>query len=202
MELALYAADEGMNSTDTAVVARYGEAAAEARRAGFINEVLSGEIRSDCLYVTERPETFLQLADAAAEQGAWCGALYARVGEGEPEPALYVIAPGLDDYNHDLAVTYSEDFPLRIADYSDDYWLKGVLSLNLAGIGREADENKVVLFYDTPLARRRLMPGAAILCAGQRYPILDVDDSDEGWLMVTLDTADARPLAGKDLVIQ
>ncbi|HJB67618.1 MAG TPA: hypothetical protein H9770_02110 [Candidatus Fournierella excrementigallinarum] len=66
----------------------------------------------------------------------------------------------------------------------------------------EADENKVVLFYDTPLARRRLSPGAAILCAGQRYPILDVDDSDEGWLMVTLDTADARPLAGKDLVIQ
>ena len=60
----------------------------------------------------------------------------------------------------------------------------------------------MVLFYDTPLARRRLTPGAAILCEGQRYPILDVDDSDEGWLMVTLDTADARPLAGKDLVIQ
>ena len=108
MELALCAADEGMNSTDTSVVARYDEAAAEARRAGFIDEVLSGQIRSDCLYVTERPETFLQLADAAAEQGAWCGALYAQVGEGEPEPALYVIAPGLDDYNHDLAVTYSD----------------------------------------------------------------------------------------------
>ena len=202
MELALYAADEGMNSTDTSVVARYDEAAAEARRTGFIDEVLSGEMRSDCLYVTERPETFLQLADAATEQGAWCGALYAREGESESEPALYVIAPGLNDYSHELAVTYSEDFPLRIADYSDDYWFDGVLSLNLADIGREADENKVVLFYDTPLARRRLTPDAAILCEGQRYPILDVDDSDEGWLMVTLDTADARPLAGKDLVIQ
>ena len=31
---------------------------------------------------------------------------------------------------------------------------------------------------------------------------LDVDDSDAGWLMVSLDTQDARPLAGKDLVIQ
>lgn len=125
-----------------------------------------------------------------------------REGESESEPALYVIAPGLDGYSHELAVTYSEDFPLRIADYSDDYWFDGVLSLNLADIGREADENKVVLFYDTPLARCSLTPGAAILCAGQRYPILDVDDSDKGWLMVTLDTADARPLAGKDLVIQ
>ena len=124
------------------------------------------------------------------------------MGNGEPEPALYVIAPGLDNYSHDLAVPYSEAFPLRIADYSDDYWFEGVLSLNLADIGREADENKVVLFYDTPLARRRLVPGAAILCEGQRYSILDVDDSDAGWLMVSLDTQDARPLAGKDLVIQ
>ena len=202
MELALYAADQGMNSTDTSVVARYNEEAAAARRAAFMDEVLAGELRPDCLYVTERPETFLRLADAASEQGAWCGALYARVGEGEAEPALYVIAPRLAEYSHALAVAYSEDFPLRIADYSDDHWSQGVLSLNLADIGREAEENKVVLFYDTPLARRRLVPGAAILCAGQRYDILDVDDSDEGWLMVTLDTADARPLAGKDLVIQ
>ena len=202
MELALYAADEGMNSTDTSVVARYNEEAVAALRTGFVNELLSGGMRADCLYVTERPETFLQLADAAAEQDAWCGALYAWVGNGEPEPALYVIAPGLDNYSHDLAVPYSEAFPLRIADYSDDYWFEGVLSLNLADIGREADENKVVLFYDTPLARRRLVPGAAILCEGQRYSILDVDDSDAGWLMVSLDTQDARPLAGKDLVIQ
>lgn len=202
MELALYAADEGMNSTDTSVVARYNEENAESRRADLFDEVLSGGMRANCLYVTERLDTFLQLADAAAEQGAWCGVLYARVGKDEPEPALYVIAPELDDYSHDLAVTYSEDFPLRIADYSDDHWFEGVLSLNLADIGREADENKVVLFYDTPLARRRLAQGKSILCEGQRYPILNVDDSDEGWLMVTLDTADARSLAGKDFVIE
>lgn len=202
MELALYAADEGMNSTDTAVVARYDEAAAQARRTGFINEVLSGGLQADCLYVTERPETFLQLADAAAEQGAWCGALYARVGDGAPEPVVYVIAPGLAGYSHELAVPYGEDFPLRVADHSDDYWFEGVLSTNLEDIGREADENRVVLFYDTPLARRRLTQGKAILCEGQHYPILDVDDSDEGWLIVTLETADARSLVGKDLVIQ
>ena len=202
MELALYAADEGMNSTDTSVVARYNEDAAAERRTAFINEVLSGKMRTDCLYVTEHAATFLSLADAAAEQGAWCGALYAKVGGSDPEPALYVIAPGLDEYSHSLAVTYSEEFPLRVADYSDDHWYEGILSLNLTDIGREADENKVALFYDTPLARRRLTQGAAILCDGQRYSILDVDDSDEGWLMVTLDTQDARPLAGKDLVIE
>ena len=202
LELALYAADEGMNSTDTAVVARYDEEAAAARRTGFIDEVLAGEMRPDCLYVTERPETFLQLADTADQQGAWCGALYASEGEGEPGPVLYVIAPGLEDYRHTLAVPYGENFPLRVADYSDDYWYEGILSTNLADIGRESDQNKVALFYDTPLARRRLTAGASILCDGQRYPILQVDDSDKGWLMVTLDTADARPLAGKDLVIE
>lgn len=202
LELALYAADEGMNSTDTAVVARYNEEAAAARRASLIDEVLAGGLRGDCLYVTERAETFLRLADAAEEQGAWCGTLYAQVGDGEAEPVLYVIAPGLEGYRHDLAVAYSEDFPLRVADYSDDYWYQGVLSTNLADIGREADANKVVLFYDTPLARRRLAAGAVLLCGEQRYPVLDVDDSDEGWLMVTLDTADARPLVGKDLVIE
>lgn len=202
LELALYAADEGMNSTDTAVVARYDEGAAAQRRTGFIDEAAAGELRADCLYVTEQADTFLTLADTAAAQGAWCGALYAQVGDAQPKPVLYVIAPGLGEYSHDLALAYGEDFPLRIADYSDDYWYQGVLSTNLADIGREADENRVVLFYDTPLARRRLAAGKELLCEGRRYPVLNVDDSDAGWLMVTLDTADARPLVGKDLVIE
>lgn len=203
MELALWAADEGMNTTDTSVVARYNEALAAQSRQGFWEEVLAGGLRADSLYLTERPETFLQLADAASEQGAWCGALYALpAGADDAEPVLYVIAPGLDNYAHPLATEYSEDFPLRLADYSDDYWYMGVLSLNLSDIGREADENKVVLFYDTPLARRRLKAGSALCCEGVRCPILEVDDSDAGWLMVTLETEDARALAGKDLVVE
>ena len=203
MELALWAADEGMNTTDTSVVARYNEALAAQSRQDFWEEVLAGKLRADSLYLTERPETFLQLADAASEQGAWCGALYALpAGADDAEPVLYVIAPGLDNYAHPLATEYSEDFPLRLADYSDDYWYMGVLSLNLSDIGREADENKVVLFYDTPLARRRLKAGSALCCEGVRCSILEVDDSDAGWLMVTLETEDARALAGKDLVVE
>ena len=38
------------------------------------------------------------------------------------------------------------------------------------------------------------------LCAdGTDYAILDVDDSDPGWLMITLDIPDATVLWGKEL---
>ena len=202
IRLALYTADEGMRNSDTSFLARYNEHQNDLFQQGWQQDAAQGIFWPDCLYVTERQETFLRLADAAQASGAWCGALLARPAGEEMQTALYVIAPGLDAYRHPLAVEYSEAFPLQIADYSDDHWLHGVLSVNLADIGREADENRVVLFYDTPLARRRLAGAQTIVCGGQRYPIVTVDDSDEGWLMVTLDTPDARALMGKDLVME
>ena len=202
MELALWAADSGMNTTDTSIAARYDVEAAEAARQGFAAEIADGRLREDCLYLTERPETFLRLADAAARQGAWCGALRTLpAGEEQAGIVLYVIAPGLAGFTDPLAVPYGEDFPLTIAEYSDDHWYEGVLSLNLADIGRQQDENRVVLFYDTPLARRKLAAGRSLMCEGEAWPILEVDGSDAGWLMVTLDTGDARPLAGKELTV-
>ena len=58
---------------------------------------------------------------------------------------------------------------------------------------------KTVCFADSPFARARLT-GAAALCAdGQEYPILDVDDHDAGWLMVTLDIDDATILWDQEL---
>ena len=84
---------------------------------------------------------------------------------------------------------YDEDYPLRLADYTDALWNRGVL-----------DETKqTVCFKDSPFARTKL-DGASLLCAGgQEYPILKVDDHDAGWLMVTLDIEDATVLWDQEL---
>lgn len=199
LRLALYAADAGMTSTDTSFAARYDEAGAAAAAQKYRSAILKGELPADCLFVTEREETFLALADAAQQAGAWCGLLSSRGADGT-HPAVYVIAPGLGDaFSSPLATAYSEAFPFHLADYSDDHWSAGVLSLNLEAIGRQADENKVVLFYDSPFLRRKLAGAKALRAGGTDYPILNVSDADEGWLMVTLDTQDARALAGKRL---
>lgn len=198
LRLALYTADNGMTSTDTSFAARYDEAAAAQARQAYRQALLKGELAADCLYVTEREETFLALADAASGAGAWCGLLSFRDANGV-QPALYVIAPGLACSENELVTAFGESFPFHLADYSDDHWSGGVLSLNLGAIGREADENKVVLFYDTPFLRRKLAGARALRADGAEYPIVSVSDADAGWLMVTLDTQDARPLAGKAL---
>lgn len=199
LQLALYTADTDMTSSDTAFIARYSEAQAETSRAAARQQILNGELPGDQLFLTEREETFLALADAASAQGAWCGLLCWKTPQGAVLPGVYVIAPGLENYQNELAISYNEEFPFHLAEYSDDHWSAGVLSLNLADIGREADKNKVVLFYDTPFVRRKLKNARALRADGVDYPILNVSDADAGWLMVTLDTQDARALQGADL---
>lgn len=194
LSLALYTADEEMTSSDTSFTARYDEIQAQQRREEFMQSITTGQIPQDCIFFTEQEKTFLTVAQAAQEQGAWCGVLYQQNGDGTRSPLLYVIAPGLEDFNHPLAVEFSESYPLHLADYSDDFWDHGILSLNLESIGRQEDANKVVLFYDTPYARQKL-DGATALSDGEgRYPILEVSDQDAGWLMVTLDIDDAHCL--------
>lgn len=194
LSLALYTADEEMTSSDTSFTARYDEIQAQQRREEFIQSITTGQIPQDCIFFTEQEETFLTVAQAAQEQGAWCGVLYQQNGDGTRSPLLYVIAPGLEDFTHPLAVEFSKSYPLHLADYSDDFWDHGILSLNLESIGRQEDANKVVLFYDTPYARQKL-DGATALSDGEgRYPILEVSDQDAGWLMVTLDIDDAHCL--------
>ena len=39
----------------------------------------------------------------------------------------------------------------------------------------------------------------ALRADGVDYPILNIDDKDAGWLMVTLDIPDAHTLQGKEL---
>ena len=91
----------------------------------------------------------------------------------------------------DGCVPYGDSYPLRIADYSDDNWQGGVLSW----------DGCTVLLYDSPLARTRLQNAAALQANGKAYPIVQVSDKDAGWLMVTLDTADASALRGQPLTV-
>ena len=194
LSLALASADAGMTSSDTSFTARFNEEQAQLRREDSINKILSGNIPADTLFFTEQEQTFLTLAETAQQQGAWCGVIQQTAPNGDFAPLLYVIAPGLQ-YSDPLALEFSDNFPLHIADYSDDYWDHGILSLNLESIGREKDKNKVVLFYDTPYIRRKLNTASALTTNdGFTYPILEINDKDAGWLMVTLDIDDAHQL--------
>ena len=58
-----------------------------------------------------------------------------------------------------------------------------------------------MLLYDSPLARTRLQNAAALQANGKAYPIVQISDKDAGWLMVTLDTADASALRGQPLTV-
>ena len=195
LSLALYTADEKMTSSDTSFTARYDEAQAQRRQEEFVQAITEGAMPQDCIFFTEQEETFLAVAQAAQDQGAWCGVLYQQTGDETRSPLVYVIAPGLEEFTHPLAMEFSENYPLHLADYSDDFWDHGILSLNLESIGRQEDANRVVLFYDTPFTRQKL-EGATALSDGEGgvYPILEVSDQDAGWLMVTLEIDDAHCL--------
>lgn len=184
LHLALWAADNGMTTNDP-FAARYDETALAAERQTALDALDAGTPQSDTLYLFEDEGAFLQAVEPVKAL-AWCG----RVTSADGSASWYVIAPGLQGQTFDaLCTPYDEDYPLRLADYTDALWNRGVL-----------DETKqTVCFKDSPFARAKL-DGAAMLCAGgQEYPILKVDDHDAGWLMVTLDIEDATVLWDQEL---
>lgn len=184
LHLALYAADNGMSTNDP-FAARYDAAALEDQRSMLKEELASGTLRQDCLYLFEEEGAFLQSVDAVKDQ-AWCG----RVTSEDGVNCWYVIAPGMQDMTFDaLCTAFDENYPLRLADYTDALWNRGVL---------DADR-QIICFADSVFAREKL-GGAVALCAdGREYPILRIDDSDPGWLMVTLEIDDATILWDKEL---
>lgn len=198
ISLALYTADQGMTNTDTSFLARYNAAQTDAQQAKVLDALAAGQLDPESVYVTENETLFLRVADAAQATGAWCAALQAQ-DDTEAQTVLYVIAPNFDGSGVTHAVPFNDTYPLHLADLSDDFWSHGVLCLNLEQIGREADANKVVGFYDTPLLRRRLANAKALRANGVDYPILAVDDHDPGWVMLTLDIDNAQILIGQDL---
>ena len=184
LHLALFAADNGMTTNDP-FAARYDETALAAQRKTLLAELADGTVREDTLYLFAEEGAFLPAVEPVKDN-AWCG----KVTSTDGTCSWYVIAPGLQGQNFDaLCTPYDENYPLRLADYTDALWNRGVL-----------DETKqTVCFADSPFVRRKL-EHASVLCAdGKEYTIKTIDDHDAGWLMVTLDIPDATVLWDKEL---
>ena len=184
LHLALFTADNGMTTNDP-FAARYDETALAAQRETLLAELAAGTVREDTLYLFAEEGAFLQAVEPVKDN-AWCG----RVTSTDGTCSWYVIAPGLQGQNFDaLCTPYDENYPLRLADYTDALWNRGVL-----------DETKqTICFADSPFVRRKL-EHASVLCAdGKEYTIKTIDDHDAGWLMVTLDIPDATVLWDKEL---
>lgn len=183
LHLALYAADLSMATNDP-FAARYDATTLDEQRATYRNELAAGTLRSDTLYLFSEEGAFLQAVEPVKDSGAWCGRIDGADG------SWYVIAPGMADCTLDAAcIPYDENYPLRLAEYTDALWNKGVLD----------STKQTVCFADSPFTRRKLENAQAIIANGQTYQILKVDDSDPGWLMVTLDIQDATILWGQEL---
>lgn len=184
LHLALYAADHHMTTSDP-FAARYDEEALAKERDTASQQLAQGILSEDTLYLFEDEGAFLQAVEPVKEQ-AWCG----RVTSADGSHSWYVIAPGLQGQEFDdLCTPYDADYPLRLADYTDALWNHGVLD----------STKKTVCFADSAFTRGKL-EDAAYLCAGSKsYAIVQVDDSDPGWLMVTLDIDDATVLWDQEL---
>lgn len=187
LHLALFAADYQMTTNDP-FAARYNAISLGEQRALILQQLADGIVNSNTLYLFEEEGAFLQAVEPVKEL-AWCG----RVTSADITNSWYVIAPGLQGTHFDeLCTAYDEAYPLRLADYTDSLWNRGVLD----------STKKTVCFADSPFTRSKL-EDAAYLCAGsQKYAILQVDDSDPGWLMVTLDIEDATVLWDQELTTQ
>ena len=185
LHLALYAAENGMTTNDP-FAARCDEKALSAQRETVLEELSAGRLRQDTLYLFEEEGAFLQAVETVQEQ-AWCGRIHTDGCD------WYVIAPGLQHRSFDSNCTrYDENYPLRLADYTDALWNRGVLD----------SARNIICFVDSAFARRNLENAEFICAGGSSYRILQVDDSDPGWLMVTLEIEDATILWDKELTTQ
>ena len=187
LHLALFAADHGMTTNDP-FAARYDETALAAQRTDLLTALAEGQPEQNALYLFEDEGDFLQAVEPVKDT-AWCG----HVASVDGGCNWYVIAPGLQGQHFDaLCTPYDESYPLRLADYTDALWNRGVLD----------STRKTVCFKDSPFARRKL-ENAQYLCAGgTAYRITELDDHDAGWLMVTLDINDATILWDQELTTQ
>lgn len=185
LSLALFAADNGMTTNDP-FAARYDETALQNQRSEILKNLEMGRLEADTLYLFADEGDFLAVVDQVQSQ-AWCGHICASDSNG-----WYVIAPGLQGSEFGTqAVPFNENYPLKIADYTDALWNHGVLS----------SDKRIVCFRDSAFVRRKLSDAAALGADGTLFSIVKTDDKDAGWLMVTLETEDASCLIGQELEI-
>ena len=171
-------------TTNDPFAARYDETALAAQRETLLAELAAGTVRGYVVPVCRGRCLF-------AGRGTGEGQCLVRQGnEYGRHMQLVCDCAGAAWQNFDaLCTPYDENYPLRLADYTDALWNRGVL-----------DETKqTVCFADSPFVRRKL-EHASVLCAdGKEYTIKTIDDHDAGWLMVTLDIPDATVLWDKEL---
>ncbi len=178
---AYYAAASGMTTND-GFTARYDAAARRQEQDATVAALQKGEYDPDTLYATSDYDTFLALARTAGDK-AWAV---------RADRYWYLLIPKKDGVaapQADADTALYPDLPLEIVDYSDDNWTHGI---------RNSD-HAVCLFHDDETTRPLLANASALEYGGVRYVILGMDDSDEGWIMVTLDIEDAAALTEKTL---
>lgn len=186
LHLALYAADNAMTTNDP-FAARSDEAALAAQRQNALQELQNGTVRQDTLYLFADEGAFLQAVEPV-QNLAWCGEV-----QGGEDSVWFVIAPGLYGHTFDAQCRpYNSEYPLRLADYTDALWNRGVLD----------STKQTVCFADAPFTREKLENAEWLCCDGNRYRITKFDDHDPGWLMLTLDIEDATVLWEKELTAQ
>ena len=127
-------------TTNDPFAARYDEAALAARRQSTLDALAAGTLQSDTLYLFEDEGAFLQAVEPVKD-AAWCG----RVTSADGRCSWYVIAPGLQGQHFDaLCTPYDADYPLRLADYTDALWNRGVL-----------DSTRKTICFAIPLCPRK-----------------------------------------------
>ena len=184
LHLALFAADRAMTTNDP-FAARYDAASLADGRTETLRQLADGVVEQDSLYLFQEEGLFLQYVEPIKEL-AWCGEVRSEDGT----PHWYVIAPGMQEFTGDaLCTRYDASYPLRLADYTDQLWNRGVLD----------SDKQTVCFADAPFTRSKLENARAIVANGKEYTITKLDDSDPGWLMVTLDIRDATILWDTEL---
>lgn len=189
LHLALYATDHGMTTNDP-FAARFDEKQLETQRQEIIAQLTEGKYDADCLYLIQDEALFLQLADCLPQDAVYCARL---------DEHWYVIAPGMH-YTGKDAVSFSEDFPLHLPPYNSDNWMHGVLFR--APTEEWNDKvNCTIMLPDCSYTRRKLENARALKAAEVEYSILNIDDRDAGWLMITLDIPDASILVDQDLEV-
>lgn len=168
MDLALYAADNKMQSDD-AFTARFNTAQREAQKQQNLALLTSGNAPKDTIFISSVQATFLNLAEGL-QKNYYCALV---------DEHWFVFMPYSDDF-----LAYSgkdalgiELYPLLISAHTDALWDRGVLRT----------DTRVVMFEDSVFAQNRLKKDGVILAQGLQYQILDVSYKDAGWIMLTLD---------------
>ncbi len=179
---ALYAVDNDM-TTNHAFGARYDLEQMLGYSNMKLTELMSGEIETDTVYLTNNFNTALDVA-------------YANPEAFQPmmlvDNLYYMLLPKNPDYEEPSSYEHTEvynELPLHILGFNDANWTNGVLN----------SDKRIVAFEDTSFTQSRIENADYFVVDGVEYEILNKDYSDVGWVMVTLDIEDASILVGRNI---